>query len=270
MKWIIAPLVAFALLLALSACRFIPAAENPPGELEQAFQEDIDNLTGLYDSLTFPQHLVSDSPVLQGSEFDLMDIFETLDHLQLAEGYLLSYYYHHDGMGGFPVLHARKAGEGPYLSRDAFALAYPECVREGSKGNDCPFIDYVLTDGSPISYLQLILLYMSGNQFYLDWHACYNDPRPVATTEAVTRLIDSLEESGLWLPLTNKQAKSARAIDPLPVVELSEDQVLLRVVWFTRWGGFYESLFRLNSSPPYNIVEEKQNLLLEYDCGVRF
>jgi predicted small lipoprotein YifL len=271
MKRFLLPIVVLGMLATLAGCSYNYAEERPPAdEPEQAWQNNIDNLTTLFDSLSFPQHLVSPSPTLQGNEFDVMDIFETLDHLHQADGYLLAYYYHHDGMGGFPVLYTRKTEEEPYLNGDAFALAHPECIKPGSNHNECSFIDYVLTDGSSLGYLQLLLLAMSGNQFYLDWHACYNDKRPVATKEAINLLVDSLEDSGLWLPMTGKQAKAARAIDPLPVVELSEDQVLLRVVWFTRWGGFYESLFRLNSSPPYNIMEEKQNLLLEYDCGVRF
>ena len=70
MKRFLAPQVVFALLAALvtlPACGLSYAVKSPPGELEQAFQEDIDSLTALYSRLTVPQHLVSPSPVFSPS-----------------------------------------------------------------------------------------------------------------------------------------------------------------------------------------------------------
>lgn len=270
MKRILVSLSTLIILMAIPSCVFFQADRPLPTVAALTWQDSIDSLNKLYNRQKLPDYLVMENPVLQGQEFDIMTVFKILDRLQMAEGHLLDYYYHHDMMGGFPVLYTRERGSQPFWSGEEFALARPECIKEGSPANQCGFIDQVETDGSELGYLQLIQLYMTGNQFYLDWHAYYNDRKPYPTAEAIDLLINRIEESSFWLPMTRTQARQARSIDPYPVVEQVGNKVNVREVWFTHWGGFYESIFLLNASPPYAFEEIKRTQLVEYDCGIRF
>ena len=129
---------------------------------------------------------------------------------------------------------------------------------------------YVETDGSDLGYLHLVQLSLMGRQFYLDWHAYYNDLQLIATAAARDRLIEALEGSDFGYPLTKKQVRKAAALDPTPVVEAGSDTMSLRVFWFTKWGGFHESWYDISKAAPHTITKRETNVLLEYECGVMF
>jgi hypothetical protein len=270
MKRFLSSLPLMLIFLAIPSCNFSQPGLQPPSETVLAWQESIDSLHSIYDYLRLPDYLVKEDPVLAGDEFDVMTIFSALNKLKITEGYLLDYFYHHDLMGGFPVLYIRETGSERFKSEAEFFEARPECLQGDRSANRCGFIDHIETDGSELGYLQLIHFYQSGNQFYLDWHAFYNDRRPYATAEAIDRLVRLIEESGFWVPLDKTQAKKARAIDPTPLVQIEADSVTVKTVWFTHWGGFYESSYNLNPFPPYEIEEIERTNLVDYDCDIRF
>jgi hypothetical protein len=53
-------------------------------------------------------------------------------------------------------------------------------------------------------------------------------------------------------------------------VIIGADNVKIRVVWFTKWGGFFESWITMKKTFPHQILERNDENLLEYDCGVMF
>lgn len=232
------------------------------------WQKNIDDLQTLFSSLSLPDHFMEENPTFMGEEFDVMAFFSILDHIWMADGYRLAYVYQYDFMGGYPILYAYHTDDSPYISYQEYMAERGECIQGDSGGLDCNYLSHVQTDGSELGYLQLLLLDVMGNQFYLFWHAGYNDTTFIATEEAVDQVIEDIADP--FISLTQQQRAEARRIDPSPEVQIDEDSVSVRAVWFTKWGGFYESSYKIDLLSPYIISDSSTNNLVEYDCGLMF
>jgi len=187
-------------LIILSACQFretstvreTPAVREAPAEKPSdaalSWQEDIEQVRKLYGSQSIPQHLLNEDAVLQGDEFDVGTAMEILDHLSMADGYQLAYVYKYDPMGSYPVLYAHLEDSPPFTSLKEYTSAHPECFQSSEKPSHCSYQQLIETDGSEIGYLQFVLLNEMGRQFYLDWHANYNDTTLIATEKALDQI----------------------------------------------------------------------------------
>lgn len=220
-------------------------------ELALAWQHDIDLLHHLYKSQVIPDHLRTEQPVFTGAEFDLMQIFEFLDHLSMTPGYELAYsYFYQSSFEGHPTLYAC---ESPFFGTPDST----NCQKGG--------LGYVVTDGSEQGYLQWLLLLEMGDQFYLYWHAAYKDRLLVSTEEGLEAILLEIDDS-----LNAKQKIQAQQIDPTPYFLFDEETVKIRAVWFTKFGGFFETYYRINKDHPHITYEIETNLLLEYDCDIMY
>jgi hypothetical protein len=220
-------------------------------EITLAWQHDIDLLHHLYKSQVIPDHLRTEQPVFTGAEFNLMQIFEFLDHLSMIPGYQLDYSYsYQSSFEGHPTLYACKS---PFYGT-------PDNTNCQGGG-----LRYVVADGSDLGYLQWLLLIEMGDQFYLYWHAMYKDKLLVATEEGLEAILLEIEDS-----LDAQQKIQARQIDPTPYFLYDEETVKIRAVWFTKFGGFFETYYRINKDHPHTTYEIETNPLLEYDCGIMY
>jgi hypothetical protein len=241
--------------LLLAACG--PA---PTGKTVSACGEYLKAMYALKGGLEFPANFQTENPVKTGSEFDVMQYFTVLDHLSMELGYVLDYVYHYDGMGGYPVLYAYPTGQAPYATEADLAAA----------GKTPNYLDYVRADDTPESYFQFVLLAIMGNQFYLNWHANYNDSQFVCDKADVGNIVASLDGSfGQRMPLgAQVRARMLQGVEPSVV--LSEQTVEVRLVTFTKWGGFYLTTYTLSRSSPHTIQDVQDKNLVPYDCGVMF
>ena len=243
------------LVLFFSACG--PA---PTGETVSGCRATVDGMSALTGGLEFPANFQTENPVKTGGEFDVMQYFSVLDRLSMQSGYVLDYVYHYDGMGGYPVLYVRPADQPPYATEADLAAA-------GEKTN---FLDYIQTDDTPESYFQFALLALMGNQFYLDWHANYNDTQPVCDKTDVHDIIASLNgDFGYRISIASR-VRAALLRDMDPSVVIGEQTVEVRLVTFTKWGGFYLTTYTLSRSSPHTIQDVQDKNLVPYDCGVMF
>ena len=61
------------------------------------------------------------------------------------------------------------------------------------------YLDYVQTDGSEEGFFQLALLTLMGDQFYLWWHANYNDQQIMASPNASrTPSPERIRSAAIW------------------------------------------------------------------------
>jgi hypothetical protein len=237
-------------------CASLPVHDEPvqntSDDLAINWQHNIDLLYHVYKSQVIPEHLQTEQPVFRGAEFKIMRIFEFLDHLSMLPGYQLAYsYYYQSSFAGNPTLYACEA---PFYGTPDST----NCHRN--------HLYYVVTDGSELGYLQFILLYVMGDQFYIYWHADYGkDKLLVATDEALTAILLEIEDS-----FNDQQIAQAGLIDPQPRVAIGEDTVTIRVVWFTKFGGIFESTYQVNKDHPHTTKMLETNSLLEYDCGIMY
>jgi hypothetical protein len=224
-------------------------------------RRDVSALTEMHSSLPFPPYLSEDNPVKRGGEFDPNTYFQVLPHLKMRKGFALDYVYHHDGMGGYPILYARPVGQAPYADEAAYRAAA-----------DRPdYLEFVIPQDTAQGYFELALLAMMANQFYRDWHANYNDWKAVCGFEGIEEVIQSLESgSPPARPMSNQQKAEARAIqNPSPTVALNEENATVTMVVFTKWGGFYRRTLVINRGD-HSIADEQDVPLVDYDCGIAF
>lgn len=211
---------------------------------------------------------MEEKPVLRGDEFDVMTVFNVLDHLKMVDGYQLAFVYEYDGLGGHPVLYACPEGTAPFLSLVEFASAWPECLDRAQNLPQCDVLTYIETDGSQLGYLQLVLFDAMSTQFYLYWHASYRDRRFIATQAALDATVEKISDP--LIPLTRAQVRQAQRIDLTPRVVVGEETVEIRAIGFTKWGGFFQTDYVLSKDHPNLILESKRENLIEYDCGIMF
>ncbi len=70
--------------------------------------------------------------------------------------------------------------------------------------------------------------------------------------------------------MTDAQIQAARAIaDPQPTVALTDESATVRMLVFTKWGGFQRRTSTINRAD-HSIVDVQNVPLVEYDCGIMF
>ena len=128
-----------------------------------------------------PQHLL-DTGTKQGSEFDANEYFTVLTRISMSEGYALDYVYQNDSLGGFPLLYARRADQAAYAS-----------MADVPQNTQLPdFHGYLEVEDLEGGYFEYVVMDIMANQFYLFWHANYNDTQIVCSRGDVNDIISAV------------------------------------------------------------------------------
>ena len=242
--------------------------QDQPAESE-LWQAAVDDLRVMTQEQQIPQHLIDPEKPAGEAVFDPNHLLVPLTHLRLRPGYTLDFVYRFDGMGGRPFLYAREETAPPFGDYDAFQAAVDAC-HDSMAVDRCDYLDYIEADGTAEGFFQWVVLKTMGDQFYLFWHAGYHDAEIIASRERLDSVVADLASGNFGVPLSAAQRRQALRVDPAPVVTLGEDAVTVRVIWFTRWGGFNETTYTLSRSAPYRVIGQETNQLVDYDCGIMF
>ena len=62
-------------------------------------------------------------------------------------------------------------------------------------------------------------------------------------------------------------AAKAMAFDPTPIVERNESSVSVCLLGFSNWVGFYSKMLTFSRNPPHRILNEKMEVLEEYESS---
>ncbi len=207
-----------------------------------------------------PGHLL-ETGKKQGDEFDANQYFDVLTHISMREGYALDYVYQTDFLGAFPMLYARPVDQAPYASAGD--------VPSNTKLPD--FSVYLEVEDLEQGYFEYVVMNIMASQFYLSWHANYNDTEIVCTRQAIDEVISSVNAGDFGNDLDAVQQAKARAIKNIePAVTLTEAAAEVQVITFTKWGGFYRLTYTISREFPHKVIDLKQENLVPYDCGVMF
>jgi hypothetical protein len=274
---VIALMIAAFLITAVLATGCGPAATPAPtpGSQEGAVcqQSAVDALSALYRAQELPEHLMESEAVKTGQEFDVNEAFSVLSHLSMAPGYVLDYVYCYDSISGWPVLYARPQDQ-PAHTTCSSLFAEPDS--DGGDGDEAvsdpwrAYLNHVQGDGTAEGFFQLAVLDVMGGQFYLYWHAGYNDTQVLCDRAALEAIVAAFEEDGNFLAFTAEQRKAALALDVQPKIEFGTDTVTVRVVTFSKWGGFEERTYTVERTAPNRFVGEERTKLVDYNCGIMF
>ena len=203
--------------------------------------------------------------VRRGQGFEVNRYFEVLPHLYMERDYVLDFAYYPNLV---PHIYARKTDE-PRCPR-------PEQVRgRGRERTEAEhwlafshgafgYHHHIHVDDTEEGFFQLVLLVIMGAQFYLWWHANYNDWAVVCTHAALEALVSAGSLSPHWI------CERARDFDLAPSVKMSEDEVVVSVALFTAWAGLHRRWFSIRREFPHQILDSRIRTLVEYDCGLVF
>jgi len=238
----------------------VPVAEEILMRNAPPCQRPIDGLRALTSGLELPE----EGAMKRGTEFDVNAYFDVLDRLSMEPGYVLDYVYLFEGIGGRPVLYARPQERAPFAAYEDLVAAQGE-----QAGAYLSQIQIDTTRDSTDGFVQFVILAIMAEQFYLHWHAFYNDTLPVCSKEAMEEVLATLDGS-FGLPMSPADKARARELAVEPRVSVDETTVRVRLVTFTKWGGFVEERFTIARAFPHEILDVQSSPLLEYNCGVLF
>jgi len=119
-------------------------------------------------------------------------------------------------------------------------------------------------------YFEYTALQIIGLQFYLFWHANVNDTRIVCVADELEDIFSDIDNDPKLAAMDANFKASARALDLQPVVEVSGDTVTVKLVVFTKWGGFSRYEFTIGRAAPHSVTGFSKDTLLEYQCGLVF
>jgi len=197
-----------------------------------------------------------DSLEAAGERFDVNEYFMVLTHLAPEAGYVLDYVYFAPGGFGAPYMYARSEGEPTFSNYSAYQNAGVE-----------NFLSHIQVDDTAEGYYELVLLSIMGEQFYLSWHAAYDDWEVVSSRERLDAIIELMNEE--HNPLTEEQVEAALQLDVTPSVKFEGDKVRVQILMFTKWGGFYERVYTIDRNFPHQMIEDDIQLI-PYNCGIVF
>jgi hypothetical protein len=212
-------------------------------------------------------------------DFNINDYFNVLTHLSMEPGYVLDYIGLYDiGFGGRPIIYVRKKIDNPFSSFKAFESAlnpknitdnifsFVSVVMGGNDLSDCK----IRIDGSKEGFFEYIVLQEMGRQFYLSWHAHYDDATVICADSGLQKAIEEAETSFSERPLPEDVMRRIRYLKLEPTVTFDGDSAIVKITVFTKWGGFFRSVYTIDRNYPHEIKNIQGHKIIEYDCGVTF
>jgi len=137
---------------------------------------------------------------------------------------------------------------------------------------------------SPEGLLQWVVFRTAVTQFHLCWHANYNDRRFILTRASLERTLAELNPPkkeppepgtlGEYLedlrprPLPRLDRDRLRALDLAPWVKVAGNLGEVRVLTFSKWGGFTWRHHHLRW--PHHVDRVEEEVAAAYDCGVMY
>lgn len=200
------------------------------------------------------------------SVFDPNAYFNLFTHIRMEEGYTLDYVSSDSG----PILYARVVGEPGLQTHDDLRLYYHRLgINEAYLHTE--YLNHVIADGTPQSFLQLTLLRILGDDFYLFWNRYPSDKIVMCQTGNFQEILEYyavLNQVFPGLVFPQEIIDAASDIDFTPVVTIGEEYAQVRIVVFTYRPGFSEYTYWYSLDFPHQIVDFREFLVLEYDWGI--
>jgi hypothetical protein len=172
--------------------------------------------------------------------------------------------------GGRPLIYIRKTDQEPFLNFTEYNIkikdleAYLSLVMSGENS---AFSNYIHVDDTKEGFFEYTVLQIMGGQFYLFWHALYDDTKIICDITGLDAVSKDFELSRAQPP-DYADYEKARKLDFQPVIEFKDNIVIVTVMVFTKWGGFIKETFYIRRYYPHTIISKQEEVILEYNCGI--
>ncbi|MEM3473643.1 MAG: hypothetical protein QW735_03545 [archaeon] len=220
------------------------------------------NVSSFYDNL---DESTTDAYKNLRSSFDVNEYFKILRHLSVEKGWKIDYYYLYTFYSGRPVIFAYDENINirvEELSNFQFGKI-PEDIKI-----DEHYLDHISLDGTKESFFEYVILAITGEQFALWWHSNYEDLEVLCTHEAVEKILNKTRRD--YKNLDEKTITLALRINPTPSVIIKDEYAIVKIVVFTKWGGFYKLEFHISKQLPHKELKFNKKLLVGFHCRIWF
>lgn len=241
-------------------------------ETQNTFQTTVNAMLALTQGLETPEHFRAGDSVKREGDFDVNAYFTVLKHLSVQPGYVLDYVYLADFLGGKPLIYARPQEQSPYTTYFEYIDAVGGATQRSYEYLDqsVAYLEHIQIDDTAAGYFEFVTLYIHGDHFYLDWHGNYSDETIVCNKEGAASVLAATDAVLYSSKVPAQIRQRAMKLDFTPRVTFTKEKATVRVVTFTKWGGFAEIKYTITREFPHHIVDWEVNTLLEYDCGIVF
>jgi hypothetical protein len=210
---------------------------------------------------------------LDDSALDPNDYLNVLTNLSLQKGYILDYVYWGSGGNGRPFLYAR-TNDAPRLESHEL-LEFLIVDNPIEQNAYLPCLDVLHCDGTENGFFQLALFEHLADQFYLAWHAAYNDIPLITSYADMHQFLANpknfmREKNGKPTVLPEPTVLKALELDPTPIVKIDSETVSVKVLAFSNWRGFFQKTLTFEKQPPNLILSETEEILIPYRCPIMF
>lgn len=197
----------------------------------------------------------------EGFGFDVNQFFSIFDKVKIKPGFTLDYTYYLAGIGGEPLIYARKI-TAPRISTSKYLNKY-------GRPRTRPYLKYLIIENNPESFFQLAMFYQIIHQFYLYWHANYNDHRFIFNREMAEQILESIPEKGKRDEGINlEDRKKMKMLSYDPQVIITQKGADVSCVMFSAWIGFFYKVFTITW--PSITIDDKTDIIATYHCGILF
>jgi len=229
------------------------AQENAvPSDKSEAYQGIVASFKQLHEKAAIPK---SRHPLQ--INFKTADYFSILKNISLEEAWQLGFMYCRDKDGAAPILIAYGSEEEYKTLGAKITKGYRSAKIYGNE----EYWQHVKLNGTEDGYFEYVVLSILGSQFSLDSRANYNDIEIVCTKPAIQAIVKVTKPDERFI-------KQAQFVDPTPSVTIDAKQAIVRIVIFTKWGGFIERKYHISPQFPYKIKKIKAKALARFNCGV--
>ncbi|MFZ2959014.1 MAG: hypothetical protein WA705_19170 [Candidatus Ozemobacteraceae bacterium] len=209
-----------------------------------------------------PKSLLSKNAPLERGEYGPNSFLAVFPRLSLESGQILDFVYDFQELGGHPIVYARSTDRVPFSCLAEFKKEFPRRYFLGDKVRFDPFyLRSIRADDNPDGFLQLAMLVLTGEQFYIHWHAVYYIFRPVMDRATLDDIVRTLPED---------LRKQAGAIDFAPQVLMGKNKVNVQFVVFCPWQGFTRITWTVGRAFPHRFIRVDERILLPYKNPLRF
>ena len=240
-------------------------------------QKTVDEIRHLNEQQELPDHFASSRAsglqyhLRHPDDFDPNRYFRKLNHLHMEPGYTLDYIYRCWGGDGCPVAYARKEGETDTM---LYARLWPDSLggydEEEIHSLVGDVLNHVIADGTPEGFFQLAVFVIMGGQFYLAWHALYNDRRILCDESALRDLINDLKRTNYGTEPSQDLVSAAFDLDLAPRITMTDSTCIVSLVTFSKWKGFARERYSCRRRFPHVLECVEVHVELQYDCRIAF
>ena len=225
-------------------------------------QKTVDAMQALTAELANPLELFRKNEIRNGMKFDPTSFFTVLKNISLPEGKILDYFYQMEPSSGYPLLYVRSQDQKPYKNREEYEKAQNN-RQAGREDILNTVVQMLVVEDSKAGYFEYAVFYLLAPNFYL--HKWANTDLKIVCHATG---LDEILKNSSKIPATAVAA--AKKLELAPQIVLAPDEVKVKLITFSAWGGFFAEDFVVSRSLPHTLLQHSKKCLVEYNCGIKF